>query len=190
MKNFKILIVALVCISVLPGWGFNKNKKTLAERRQEVLEMRDTVLADVYKEAPGIKEMVDNAVGYAVFSSLGLNLFVVSSANGPGLAHYNSNGKDVFMKMYSAGVGIGMGVKDFRLLFVFQTEKALNNFIVEGWAASTQADAAAKHGAEGTAASLAIDVAPGVKLFQQTESGLALQATIQGTKYYLDKDLN
>ena len=37
---------------------------------------------------------------------------------------------------------------------------------------------------------MAIEVSPGVKLFQLTESGLALQATIQGTKYWKDKDLN
>ena len=46
------------------------------------------------------------------------------------------------------------------------------------------------HDDEGDAAALAIDVSPGVKLFQLTESGLALQATIQGTKYWKDDDLN
>ena len=38
--------------------------------------------------------------------------------------------------------------------------------------------------------SLAIDVAPGIRLYQMTEKGLALQATIQGTKYWQDDVLN
>ncbi len=33
-------------------------------------------------------------------------------------------------------------------------------------------------------------VAPGIKLYQITENGLALQATIQGTKYWKDAELN
>ncbi|HZW26087.1 MAG TPA: hypothetical protein VFF26_11435 [Gallionella sp.] len=36
----------------------------------------------------------------------------------------------------------------------------------------------------------AITVAPGVELYQLTETGLALQATIQGTRYFKDKELN
>ena len=31
---------------------------------------------------------------------------------------------------------------------------------------------------------------PGVDIFQITKNGLALQATLQGTKYWKDKDLN
>ena len=94
------------------------------------------------------------------------------------------------MKMFSAGGGVGMGVKDFRGIFVFANEGVFNTFINEGWQAGAQADAAAKSGEEGEAVSMAIDVAPGIKLYQITEAGIALQATIQGTKYWKDEDLN
>ena len=40
------------------------------------------------------------------------------------------------------------------------------------------------------AAAAAIDVAPGIKLYQITETGLAVQATVQGTKYMKDDELN
>ena len=36
----------------------------------------------------------------------------------------------------------------------------------------------------------ALDVMPDVKVYQLTETGLALQATLQGTKYWRDGDLN
>ena len=94
------------------------------------------------------------------------------------------------MKMVSVGAGIGAGVKDFRVIFAFETEKALAKFIDSGWDASGQADAAAKAGKTGGSYSGATSVAPGVWVYQITKNGLALQATLQGTKYYKDDDLN
>ena len=94
------------------------------------------------------------------------------------------------MKMLSAGVGIGAGVKDFRAIFVFETEGALTDFINSGWDGGGQVDAAAKAGKEGGAYSGATSVAPGVWVYQITKNGLALQATLQGTKYSKDDDLN
>ena len=94
------------------------------------------------------------------------------------------------MKMVTGGIGIGLGIKDFRGVFVFATREAMNNFIEHGWEAGGQADAAAKAGDKGGAYAGAVTVAPGVKLYQITASGLALQATIQGTKYWKDDELN
>ena len=49
---------------------------------------------------------------------------------------------------------------------------------------------AAKAGKSGGAYSGATSVAPGVWVYQITKNGLALQLTLQGTKYYKDDDLN
>ena len=94
------------------------------------------------------------------------------------------------MKMISAGGGLGVGVKDFRVIFVFATDDAFNNFLNSGWNASAQTDAAAKAGTSGGAVSGAVEVSPGVYVYQITKNGLALQLTLQGTKYYKDDDLN
>ena len=51
-------------------------------------------------------------------------------------------------------------------------------------------DAAAKVGKSGGAYSGAIEVDPGVWVYQITKNGVALQLTLQGTKYYKDDDLN
>ena len=69
-------------------------------------------------------------------------------------------------------------------------QEVMTRFLDEGWQAGAQADAAAKYDGEGDAAALAIDVAPGVYLYQMTDAGLALQATIQGTKYWKDDELS
>lgn len=163
---------------------------TPGEERAEIQKMRATTLERLYKVHPAARADVQKAAGYAVFSNVGINLILLSAAGGSGVAHDNRSGKDVYMKMVSGGFGIGLGVKDFRGVFVFSSTDKLNQFTNSGWEASAQADAAAKSGDKGGAAAGAITVAPGVTLYQLTENGLALQATIQGTKYFKNDDLN
>jgi lipid-binding SYLF domain-containing protein len=89
------------------------------------------------------------------------------------------------MKIFSAGVGVGvgvgLGVKDFRGIFVFDNKTVFDRFVEQGWTVQGQAD---------TAATLAIEVALGIHLYQITKNGLAAQATIQGTKFWKDDELN
>jgi len=60
----------------------------------------------------------------------------------------------------------------------------------KGWDFSGQADAAAKSDDKGAAVSGAVTVMPGVEVYQLTKNGVALQVTLQGTKYWKDRDLN
>lgn len=170
-------------------WSFNVFADKQADR-QEVLDMSKAVLAKLYQEEPSVKEKIADAKGYAVFSNIGVNLVFFSAGGGTGVVHDNVSGKNTYMNMASAGVGIGFGVKDFSAVFVFHTRDALNNFIEYGWDFSGQADVAAKSGKKGVEGSKAVTVVNGVSIYQMTENGLALQATLQGTKYWVDSDLN
>lgn len=163
---------------------------TNAEKRTSVQKMRSETLARLYKAEPGARARIKSAAGYAVFSNVGVNLLLVSAGGGWGVARDNKTGKDTYMSMGSAGLGLGLGVKDFRGVFVFTEKKYMDWFVNEGWDASAQADAAAKAGDKGGAWAGAVDVAPGIYLYQLTEHGLALQATIQGTKYWKNGSLN
>ena len=167
--------------------GKNKSKETA---RAEVTSMEREALGHLYKMHPDAKPAIEKSAGYAVFDELGTHIFFVSAAHGKGVAVNNRTGKETFMKVLSAGAGPGLGVKDYRVIFVFETEKAYRDFVDGNFKVSAQADAAAKAGHEGGAFSGAFAVAPGVWLYQITETGLALQATLQGTKYYRDSGLN
>ncbi|HEY6822160.1 MAG TPA: YSC84-related protein [Burkholderiales bacterium] len=164
--------------------------ETAAERRAEINKRRSETLAKLYRVHPAAKAKIGGAYGYAVFTNLGVNLVIMSVAGGSGVAHDNKTGRDTYMKMLSGGVGLGLGVKDFRGIFVFRTQKAFRDFVEDGWEAGGHADAIAKSGKDGGAIEGAISVAPGTELYQLTENGLALEATIQGTKYFKDDDLN
>lgn len=163
---------------------------TAGEKRASVQKMRGETLAKLYRLEPGSRERIRRSAGYAVFSNVGVNLVLLSAGGGHGVVRNNATGRDTYMNMGSAGVGLGLGVKDFRGVFMFTDRKALEWFVEQGWDGSAQADAAAKAGNKGGAWAGAVDVAPGIKLYQITEHGLALQATIQGTKYWKDGELN
>lgn len=93
------------------------------------------------------------------------------------------------MKMGEIGVGLGMGIKDFRAVFVFHDEATLSRFIESGWEFGAHADAAAKAGDTGAAVAGEMLI-NGITVYQLTENGLALQATVKGTKYWKDDSLN
>lgn len=177
------LILVVAGISTVPA------RETAEEKRASTLKMRDTVLADLYKEKPETKSRIKKAEGYAVFTNVGVNVIFASFAGGHGVV-VDKKGRETFMKMGSAGIGLGLGIKDFRAVFVFYDKAKLETFIEKGWDFSGQADAAAKSDDKGNQVALAATVIPGVEIYQFTKNGLALQATLQGTKYWVDRDLN
>ncbi len=193
----KILKVIAVCVlmsvapivaptAVMADMTAKEQKEAQKKLRKEV----KSTLAQLYKLHPSSKAAINKAYGYAVFDNFGTNLGVLSTASGKGIAYDNTSKKELFMRMYSGGVGIGLGVKDYRLVFVFQTKKAFDSFVTSGWEGSAQADAAAKAGKDGGAVSGATAVSDGVWVYQYTKNGLAAQATLQGTKYWKYDDLN
>jgi len=178
------MAVGLLSTSIL---CFSDSKE---EKQAKIRKASADTLQDLYKAQPSAQSAIKNSAGYAVFKNFGTNVLVVSTASGAGEAVNSKTKKETFMKMISAGAGLGIGVKDFRVVFVFATEKAFNTFLDSGWSGSAQTDAAAKAGKSGGAYSGAVEVAPGVYVYQMTKNGLALQLTLQGTKYYKDDDLN
>lgn len=191
-KYFFAIIIAAVAFSFLGcERKVNMKPQTKQEWRDYLLFRRAETLRDLYRLRPQARWEIARAKGYAVFSNLNVNLLLASMTGGRGIVHENGLfGKDTFMRMAQAGVGVGLGVKDFRAVFIFDDRSVLDKFINNGWQFGGEADAAVKGGGAGAAASGAIGVAPGLRVYQLTENGLALQATVHGTKYWKDPDVN
>lgn len=166
------------------------DKKSAEEERRELQQSRSAAIEKLYREKPAARDEIRNAKGYAVFSNIGLNLGFISSQRGGGILRDNRTGKDVYMKMFSAGGGWGLGVKDFAAILIFENDEALNQFETSGWDFSAQADANLESESEGDGVETAITAMPGTKIYQLTDAGVALQATLQGTKFWVDEDLN
>jgi lipid-binding SYLF domain-containing protein len=185
----KFRTIASILAVALLGTGLAWAKDSPDKKREKSRKMADQTLQELYKLKPTAQAAVQKAAGYAVFNNMGTNLFLLSTARGAGIA-VSSSKQETFMKMASVGAGVGLGVKDYRVIFVFENEKAYKQFLDSGWSGSGQSDAAAKAGDKGGALSGAAEVSPGVWVYQITKNGVALQLTLQGTKYYKDDDLN
>ena len=177
----------LVCALAVMGHAADTN---IEKKQQDIRNMAQQTLQRLYKAEPKAKSAIHGAAGYAVFSNLGVKILVAGSGNGKGVAVNNKTKSETFMKMLEVQAGLGMGVKKFSVIFVFDTEKALNGFVNSGWEFGGQATAAAKNGDKGAAMAGAVSVADGVWMYQLTDKGLALEITAKGTKYYKDGDLN
>jgi lipid-binding SYLF domain-containing protein len=185
----KLNPIAGILFCALAVVAMAANTKT-ADKQAEIRDMAQDTLARLYEANPNAKSAVAHAAGYAVFSDLGVKLLVAGSGNGRGLAVNNKTKQETFMKMLEVQAGLGMGVKKFRVVFVFENPRALSGFINSGWEFGGQTTAAAKDGDKGGALAGAVSVSEGVWMYQLTEKGLALEITGKGTKYYKDDDLN
>ena len=163
------------------------------EKRATVRKDRDGILAKLYAAHPEAKEHIQKAAGYGTFNNKNMNLFLVSSGHGYGVVVDTKTKKETFMAMGSLGGGIGMGAKDLSVVFIFKTPEVMNKFVESGWQFGGEADATAKAGGKGGSAAKEAAVDTGANLFeiyQLTDTGAALQATVAGTKYWKDKKLN
>jgi len=188
--TMKIRVIYSCLAVILLASGLATAKDSPDQKREKTRKMAAQTLEDLYKLQPTAQAAIQKSAGYAVFNNMGTNVLLLSTARGAGIAVDSKTKQETFMKMISAGAGLGIGVKDYRVIFVFEKPDALEHFLNSGWSGSGQADAAAKAGEKGGAYSGAVEVEPGVWVYQITKNGLALQLTLQGTKYYKDDDLN
>jgi len=225
MRNTSSLWLSLVLavgLQSIHAGLFSPKGDTPEEKRQVVLKQREEMLAELYKTKPELKEKIEKAAGYATFKQTDMNLFLLASGRGYGVLKDNKTGKDTYMSVASLGTGVGMGVKDLRVIFIFNEPKVMQQFVEQGVQFGGKGDVSAKYkdtgvSAEGGAkanvdikdgtvatgvttdtrgaakdekASLAAATAGGMEIYQFTESGVSLQATVAGTKYWKDSNLN
>jgi lipid-binding SYLF domain-containing protein len=183
------ILTVLSFLAVLAACVSTGEEKSVAEQRQEIMQMHNRALTNLYKEHPYAKKEISSAPGYAVFSNAQLNVIFAAVGGGYGVVHSNLNGKNTFMQMGEAGLGLGLGVKDFRAVFVFKTRQAMDDFINDGWAFGAEADAAAKASDKGGEYSGSTTIGD-ITIYQMTDAGLAAQATVKGTKYWKNDKLN
>lgn len=205
-------VACLTGLLLVVAGCFTPSGSSVQEKRANILEMRNETLAQLYKANPDLRSRIQKAAGYGTFSNVGLHVFVLGTGQGYGVVHDNRTGRDTYMRMGELGAGFGMGIQDFRAIYVFLDRASLETFVEKGWEFGADADAAAKAGDKGVAAGGQADVGSGgaaasttgsaqasrgaagtgsgIEIYQLTESGLALQATVAGTKYWKYDDLN
>lgn len=201
MKRIKHIVMpfAIAGFAFLAGCSTSNVRDTapgespavpLDEARSEVRNMANETLRQLYATQPAAKQAVENAAGYAVFSNFGMKILIAGGGTGEGLAVNNAKREEIFMRMAEVQAGLGFGVKKFRLVWVFETQSAFDDFVNKGYQLGGQATLAAQASGKGAAYAGSMSVSPGVWVYQITDDGLAAELTVKGTRYYRDKELN
>ncbi|WP_152088284.1 YSC84-related protein [Pseudoalteromonas sp. A25] len=187
MRNCSFAIFVLSAL-LIAGCA-SSSGKSVEQKRAAVESMRSDVLSKLYTQKPDVQQQIASSAGYAVFDNANVNVIIASFGGGYGVAVNRQTGAKTYMNMAEAGIGFGIGAKDFSVVMVFHTSAALQRFIEHGWAFGGNADAAAKHKHQGGAVAAEV-VVDDVTVYSLTETGLALQAVLKGTKFWVDDELN
>ncbi len=154
--------------------------------KQRLRTMSQTTMKELLATSEGAKKLHDTAYGYAVFEVVKVAVGITGGA-GEGVAYAKRAMHDpIYMEMATGGIGLGLGGQKYRTIFLFENQKAFDEFVFDGWEAGAEANAAA--GNEG--ANAASSFSDGVAIYQITEKGLIANVDVSGTKYWMDDELN
>ena len=148
-------------------------------------ETAEEALLTLFAENPKTRELYLRSYGWAVFDNMKL-AFGVSGGGGNGVAVAREIGEATYMKMGTVGVGIGIGIKKYQVVFFMQDSQTFDQFVDKGW----QADAGAGAVAGKAGVEVMTDFVNGLAVYQLTDKGLMANADIAGTKYWKNKKLN
>ncbi|QDR81257.1 YSC84-related protein [Sporomusa termitida] len=189
--RFNILTKIFTLLIVLLGMtGAVVSAATVEEKRQAIREATQETLNEVYSVQPKARDAVANAAGYAAFAITDVKVVFLGGGGGKGMSVNNRTGQEIFMKTSDVQVGFGLGIKKYKVLFVFGTEKAFADFADSGWEFGGQATVAATDSVSGDSLQGAVSVAPDVWMYQLTDKGLEASITVRGIRYFKDNDLN
>ncbi len=189
MKRIILVILSAVLVLSLsaclsPSGGTSEQKRVVIQR------MHDETLADLYRQRPTAEDIVNKAAGYAVFSNVNAQFFFLGGGGGYGVVVNHDKTQKTYMRMAQIDLGLGLGVQDVRVVFVFHSARALNSFVNSGWEFGVQADAAAKARDKGLAATGEISIDAETSMYTMSESGLMAKVNLAGTKYWQADSLN
>lgn len=181
------LIKWLATAATLTAFGLSTATAADKAKQDEVLKSTTAAMAAFYAKEPSLKAKVEQAPGYAVFSTFGMS-FIVGGAGGKGIVHDNATKKITFMDLAEVSAGLQLSAAETRYLFIFKDKASMQQFIDSGWDATGNVSAGA--GAGTKAASASLGTFSGGNLYRLTKQGLEASVAASGIKVWKDKNLN
>ncbi len=160
------------------------------EERAAIRKSAMNTLEQLYAVQPSARKAVQKAAGYAVFSEISTKILLAGGGGGKGVVVDTVADQETFMLMATLQAGYGMGITKTHLVWVFEREAALKDFVSNGFMLGADVNLQVNPGGTGGLYDGAVEVQPGVWLYQLSDAGLALDLTVEGTKYFKDPDLN
>jgi len=190
--SIRVFSVALAYFLSVAGAAFAAETDA-AKKQAEVRKATQVALERFYKANPKLKGDVDKSPGYAVFTTYGLS-FVIGRAGGSGVAQDRKTGKDTFMSMAQASVGVQIGAAQSDTLIIFKSPAALTKFVDKGWefggGGSVEAAAGGKTATVPGTSGGGENIIADANYYTLTKNGLQAGGAMAGTKFWKNKDLN
>ena len=161
------------------------DEQELEQRRTEILQMAEESIAELREQDASAAELLEEAHGYAVFDTTKGGL-IVTGAGGTGVAMEKDGSNPIFMHLGQAGIGLGAGLQNYRLVMLFEDQETYDSFVTGEWDGNVSAQAAA--GDEGVSAEE--QFIEGVRAYRLTDRGLMAQADVSGVRFWPSEDLN
>ena len=159
------------------------------QKRDTTLKMANTGLAALIKQNPAVQKEIDQAAGYAVFTTTNINIVLLVVARGEGVLFDKRRKEPIFMQALKTGEGLGAGYQDQYQVAIFKTPGAIDQFLltsIDGHRGGIDVDANFSAGSGGTIRSFN----PEITFYTVGLSGYDLQANYGGTLYLVDQQLN
>lgn len=185
-----LFLAAPLLFAVLQAGCATAKGSNPAEKTAYIRELRDDTLRELAATRPETVALRRDLPGYAVFDTISMKILALGSGNGYGIVVDNQKRSETFMRAAQVHVGLGAGVKKMRAVVFFRTREALDHVLNYGWSAGVQATAAAKAGDQGDAVGGRGSIDENYIIYQITDSGVELTASVGGTKVWVDKELN
>ena len=161
----------------------------LSQKREATIKMAKTGLDALLKQNSAVNKEIDEAAGYAVFSTTNINVVLIVVARGEGVLYDKRRNEPIFMEALKTGEGLGAGYQDQYQVVIFKTPKAIDQFLltsIDGQRGGMDIDANFSAGSGGVIRSFN----PDITFYTVGLSGYDLQANYGGTLYLVDQQLN
>jgi len=190
MKFWNKVCLLMLAMMFCVGSAFAASAEKIAREKLEIRNKVATALENLYEVKPRAQRVIAECPGYAVFLNSGFRAVIFGRNHGRGLARNNRTGEEVFMRMGEYSVGLGVGAKEYTMIFVFGTQDAYNKFVKSGWKCNVEGELTAKDRESGGSFEGAVCVGPEIWVYQMATRGLMASVDIKGTEYFRDKKLS
>ena len=161
----------------------------IIQKRDGTLKMAKMGLDALVKQKPEVQKEIDEAAGYAVFTTTNVNIVLLVVARGEGVLFDKRRKDPIFMQTLKTGEGLGAGYQNQYQVVIFKTPTAIDQFLlasIDGQRGGVDVDANFSAGSGGTIRSFN----PEITFYTVGLSGYDLQANYGGTLYLVDQQLN
>ena len=132
-KYISIALLASVFLAGCQSTGQDGKPLTPAEitqKRDATLKMSKTGLDALIKQKPEVQKEIDQAAGYAVFTTTNVNIVLIVVARGEGVLFDKRRKDPIFMQALKTGEGLGAGYQDQYQVAIFKTPGAIDQFLL------------------------------------------------------------